>query len=243
MDTLYWSERTNVLVPAFYRFTRSTKGLGMVSILTKKRYEILNFISDFLNEHGYPPSIREIAKAVNLSSASSVHAHLKLLSDEGYIVKDPTKPRALKINLDKEGLDLKDSKAQMNELEMVRVPVVGNVAAGTGVLAEQNIEDYLSLPTSVVGRNETFGVKVRGDSMIGKAILDGDIVIAKAQKDAEIGDIVIAGINEDEATVKIYSRDRNFVVLKPANENYDPIFIEDDKANIFGKVVAVIRSL
>ncbi len=205
--------------------------------LTGKRREILEFIGDQLRERGYPPSVREIGEAVGLTSSSTVHAHLATLQRQGYIRRDPTKPRAIEIRYDP------SSGAALPGRPMRLVPLVGDVAAGTDVLAQENVEELLPVPEDFTGKGSLFMLRVRGDSMIDAGILDGDHVVVRQQPDAERGDIVVAGIPGDEATVKTYSRRGAKVVLLPANPDYDPIELDPPEVTVFGKVVTVLRRL
>ncbi len=179
--------------------------------LTGKRREILEFIDAQLRERGFPPSVREIGEAVGLTSSSTVHAHLATLQRQGYLKRDPTKPRAIEVRYDV------SSGSSAERRPARHVPLVGDVAAGTDVLANENVEELVPMPADFTGDGQLFMLRVRGDSMIDAGILDGDYVVAKQQPRAEKGDIVVAGIPGDEATVKTYSRKGNKVVLLPAN--------------------------
>ncbi len=172
----------------------------MAEALTGKRQQILEFIGDKVREDGYPPSVREIGQAVGLTSSSTVHAHLAVLQREGYLRRDPTKPRAIEVRYDP------SSKAQMAARPVRNIPLIGDVAAGTGVLAHENVEELLPLPEDFTGTGSLFMLRVRGESMIEAGILDGDFVVVRQQPDADNGDIVVAGIPDDEATVKTFSR-------------------------------------
>ena len=183
----------------------------MAEALTGKRLEILEFIGDSLREQGYPPSVREIGEAVGLTSSSTVHAHLAVLQREGYLRRDPTKPRAMEVRFDP------SSRAAMAASPVRHVPLLGDVAAGTGVLASENVEELLPLPEDFTGSGSVFMLRVRGESMIDAGIFDGDYVVVRQQPDADNGDIVVAGIPGDEATVKTFARRRGKVVLTPAN--------------------------
>jgi repressor LexA len=209
----------------------------MAEVLSGKRQEILEFIAERLREQGYPPSVREIGQAVGLTSSATVHSHLAVLQREGFLVRDPTKPRAIQVRYDP------TSKAAMAAATVRNVPLIGNVAAGTGVLAEQHVEELLPLPERFTGTGSTFMLQVRGDSMIGLGILDGDYVVVRSQPDAEIGDIVVAGIPDGEATVKTFGRRRGKVVLSPANDAYAPIELDPADVTVFGKVISVLRRL
>jgi repressor LexA len=205
--------------------------------LTGKRREILDFIAAQLRERGYPPSVREIGEAVGLTSSSTVHTHLTTLQRQGYLRRDPTKPRAIEVRYDT------NSGIAIDRRPARHVPLVGNVAAGTDVLAEQNIEELLPLPEDFTGDGPLFMLKVRGDSMIEAGILDGDYVVVRQQKEADKGDIVVAGIPGGEATVKTYGRRGTKVVLTPANSTMSPMVFAPDDVDLYGKVVTVLRRL
>jgi repressor LexA len=205
--------------------------------LTGKRREILDFIAAQLRERGYPPSVREIGEAVGLTSSSTVHTHLTTLQRQGYLRRDPTKPRAIEVRYDT------NSGVAIDRRPARHVPLVGEVAAGTDVLAEENIQELLPLPEDFTGDGQLFMLKVRGDSMIDAGILDGDYVVVRQQKEAEKGDVVVAGIPGGEATVKTYGRRGAKVVLTPANPALAPMVFASDEVDLYGKVVTVIRRL
>ena len=209
----------------------------MAEVLSDKRREILDYIGTCLRERGYPPSVREIGQAVGLASSATVHSHLAVLQKEGFLQRDPTKPRAMTVSFDPA------SGAAIAKLPTRTVPLVGTVAAGTGVLAQENVEDLYSLPEEFTGKGETFMLKVRGDSMIGNGILDGDYVVVRHQPTAEDGDIVVAGIPDEEATVKRLRRQGASVILIPANDTMAPLEFHADEVTIFGKVISVLRRL
>jgi len=209
----------------------------MADALTGKRLEILEFIGDSLRERGYPPSVREIGQAVGLTSSSTVHAHLAVLQREGYLRRDPTKPRAIEVRFDP------SSRAPVTARPVRNVPLVGDVAAGTGVLASENVEELLPLPEDFTGTGSLFMLRVRGESMIDDGILDGDFVVVRSQPEADNGDVVVAGIPGDEATVKRFSRRRGKVVLSPANAALTPMEFAPDEVAVYGKVVTVLRRL
>jgi len=209
----------------------------MAEVLSDKRREILDYIGTCLRERGYPPSVREIGQAVGLASSATVHSHLAVLQKEGFLQRDPTKPRAMTVSFDPA------SGAAIAKLPTRTVPLVGTVAAGTGVLAQENVEDLYSLPEEFTGKGETFMLKVRGDSMIGDGILDGDYVVVRHQPTAEDGDIVVAGIPDEEATVKRLRRQGASVILIPANDTMAPLEFHADEVTIFGKVISVLRRL
>src|SRR5579863_2837438 len=188
--------------------------------LTGKRLEILDFIDRTQRERGYPPSVREICEAVGLTSTSTVHAHLSTLQKQGYLRRDPTKPRAIEVRYDS------SSGAAIERRPTRHVPLVGDVAAGTDVLAQENVEELLPLPEDFTGDGQLFMLRVRGDSMIDAGILNGDYVVVRQQPEAERGDIVVAGIPGEEATVKTYSRRAGKVVLTPANPRLEPMVFD-----------------
>ncbi len=200
--------------------------------LTPRQRRILDFIAETVRTRGYPPTVREIGEAVGLTSSSSVHAQLATLERRGHLRKDPTKPRAMQLS---------DSPRAQG----VVVPLVGRIAAGEPVLAEQNVEDHLVVPMGFAGDAEHFALTVRGDSMVGAGILDGDVVIVRSGSTADDGDVVAAllpGPAEDEATVKRLKRSRGKVMLVPENDALDP-FEMDPEGQILGTVVAVLRRL
>jgi repressor LexA len=205
--------------------------------LTGKRREILDFIALQLRQRGYPPSVREIGEAVGLTSSSTVHSHLGTLQRLGYLKRDPTKPRAIEVRYDPE------SGASAERRPARHVPLVGDVAAGVNVLAHENIEELVPLPEDFTGTGSLFMLRVRGDSMIDAGILDGDFVVVHQQPEAQKGDIVVAGIPGEEATVKRFSRKGQKVVLLPANERLEPMVYDPAEVQIFGKVVTVLRRL
>jgi repressor LexA len=205
--------------------------------LSGKRREMLDFIAACLRERGYPPSVREIGEAVGLNSSATVHTHLAVLQREGFLERDPTKPRAIKVRYD-------PSSKEAVEPDRVRnVPLVGDVAAGAGVLAQERVEEVFPLPETFCGTGPAFLLRVRGDSMVDAGILDGDFVVVRNQSDAENGDVVVAGIGDEEATVKIFSRRRGKVVLTPANASMAPMTFEPDEVSLYGKVLTVLRRL
>jgi repressor LexA len=205
--------------------------------LTERQQEILDFIELQMRERGYPPSVREIGEAVGLTSPSTVHSHLASLERMGFLRRDPTKPRALEVRYDP------NSGAAMERRPVRHVPLVGDVAAGTDVLAQENVEEIYPLPADLTGEGELFMLRVRGVSMIDAGILDGDFVVAKAQATAQKGDIVVAGIPGGEGTVKTFSRRGQKVVLLPANPDLSPMEFDPDEVQIFGKVVTVLRKV
>lgn len=200
--------------------------------LTRKQQEIYDFILSFTNEHGYPPSVREIGAAVGLKSPSTVHFHMKSLEEAGVIVKAEGKTRAITLP----GVSL-GPVAEEVDPRANQVPVVGNVAAGSPILAQECIEDYLTFDTQGLS-GEHFALRVRGESMLNAGILPGDLVVVHRQQEARNGEIVVA-LFEDEATVKTYQRKNGRVWLLPENPDYEPI--DGTYAEIIGKVVAVVR--
>ena len=197
--------------------------------ITAKQEEILNYIKNEILERGFPPAVREICQAVGLKSTSSVHSHLESLEKNGYIRRDPTKPRAIEIL---------DDSFQMVRREMVNVPVVGTVAAGQPILAEQNIDSYYPIPAEFMPNEQTFILKVKGDSMVNAGILNGDSVVVKQQSTAHNGEIVVAMV-EDSATVKTFYKEDGHIRLQPENDTMDPIIVDD--CQILGKVFGVFR--
>ncbi|MDE4541763.1 transcriptional repressor LexA [Thermoanaerobacterium sp. R66] len=203
-----------------------------VSKISIKQQEIIDFIKSEIKRKGYPPSVREIGKAVGLRSTSTVHGHLSRLEKKGYIRRDPTKPRAIEV--------LSNDEKYISDV--VKLPVIGKVTAGTPILAVQNIEEYYSVPRDLITgyESESFILKVRGESMINAGILDGDYIIIRKQSYADNGDIVVA-LMEDEATVKRFYKESNHIRLQPENPSMNPIIVDD--VMILGKVVGVIRKL
>lgn len=197
--------------------------------ITAKQEEILNYIKNEILERGFPPAVREICQAVGLKSTSSVHSHLESLERNGYIRRDPTKPRAIEIL---------DDSFNLLRREMVNVPVVGTVAAGQPILAEQNIDSYYPIPAEYMPNEQTFILRVKGDSMINAGIMNGDRVVVKQQSTARNGDIVVALI-DDSATVKTFYKEDGHIRLQPENDTMEPIIVND--LQILGKVFGVFR--
>ena len=197
--------------------------------ITAKQQEILEFIKEVILSRGYPPTVREICEKVGLKSTSSVHSHLETLEKNGYIRRDPTKPRAIEIV---------DDSFQMVRTEMVSIPVVGNVAAGLPILAEQNIDSYYPVPAEHVPSGVSFALKVRGDSMINAGIMNGDLIFVNECRNAENGDIVVALV-DDSATVKRFYKEKDHIRLQPENDAMEPIIVPD--CTILGKVFGVFR--
>ncbi len=205
--------------------------------LTERQRQVLDFIDAEVRRRGYPPSVREIGEAVGLSSPSTVHAHLAALQDKGYLRRDPSKPRAMEVALE-------PSTGATAERRPVRhVPLLGDVAAGTGVLAAEHVEEVMPLPADLTGEGELFMLRVRGESMIDAGIFEDDFVVVRSQPDAENGEIVVAGIPGEEATVKTLLRKRGKVILRPANEHMDDLVFEPDEVQIYGKVVTLLRKI
>ena len=201
-------------------------GYGKISA---KQQEILDYIKEEILKRCYPPAVREICEAVNLRSTSSVHSHLETLEKNGFIRRDPTKPRAIEIC---------DDNFQMVRTEMVSLPVVGQVAAGTPILAEENIDNYFPVPAELVPQGESFVLKVKGDSMINVGIFSGDQIFVNACNTAHNGDTVVALI-DDSATVKTFYKENGHIRLQPENDTMDPIIVDD--CQILGKVFGVFR--
>ncbi|MEG1847293.1 MAG: transcriptional repressor LexA [Lachnospiraceae bacterium] len=197
--------------------------------ITNKQREILEYIKEEILKRGYPPAVREICEAVKLKSTSSVHSHLETLEKNGYIRRDPTKPRAIEIM---------DDSFQMVRHEMTSIPIVGCVAAGQPILAQENIEGYFPIPAEYVPNAETFALKVRGESMINAGIFDGDQIFVERCNTARNGDMVVALI-EDSATVKTYYKEDGHYRLQPENDTMEPIIVE--QLEILGKVFGVFR--
>ena len=199
--------------------------------ITAKQEEILEYIKETILKKGYPPAVREICEAVHLKSTSSVHSHLSTLEEKGFIRRDPTKPRTIEIL---------DDTFNFNRREMTNVPVVGAVAAGQPLLAEQNREDYFPIPVELLPNADTFMLRVKGDSMINAGILDGDQIIVEQTPSAQNGDIVVA-LLEDSATVKRFYREDGHYRLQPENDYMDPIIV--DHVDIQGKVIGLFRRM
>ncbi len=209
-------------------------------MLTARQQEIWNFLVEYVDGHGYPPTVREIGERVGLASPSTVHAHLANLERAGLLRRDPTKPRALELI----GRERREAAAPAAEerADVARLPLVGQIAAGGPLLAEQNVEEYVPLPAATKG---DFLLRVKGDSMVEAGILDGDLVIVQRTQDARNGDIVVALVGDDEfadeATVKTFYRERDRVRLQPENAALEPIYA--DFVQILGRVVGVFREL
>jgi repressor LexA len=203
--------------------------------LTDRQRQILYFVDSHTREHGYPPSVREIGKAVGLTSPSTVHSHLATLEDRDYLRRDPSKPRAIEVRLDP------STGAAVDRGSVRHVPLVGDIAAGTGVLAMENVEESVPMPSEFTGSGALFMLRVRGDSMIDAGIFNGDHVVARVQPTADPGDLVVAGIPDGEATVKHLRIDGETVVLVPSNPAFDELRYPADEVDIYGRVVTVLR--
>jgi repressor LexA len=197
--------------------------------ITVKQSEILEYIKKEILNKGYPPSVREICEAVQLKSTSSVHSHLETLEKNGYIRRDPTKPRAIEIT---------DDMFNLTRREVVNVPILGRVAAGQPILATENIENYFPIPTEFVPNQEVFMLCVKGDSMINAGIFDGDKILVRKQPDASNGDMIVA-LLDDSATVKTYYKENGHCRLQPENDTMEPIIV--DEVSILGVVFGVFR--
>lgn len=207
--------------------------MGYQKDLTRRQQQVLDYVRSEVHKKGYPPSVREIGEALGLSSSSTVHSHLAALESKGYIRRDPTKPRALEI------FDFRDGDIGFEVGAVSAVPVVGQVAAGMPILAAENIEQTLPLPTEFSG-DQTFILRVKGESMIDAGILPGDFVVVRQQQTATNGDIVVAMI-DDEATIKTYYREADRIRLQPQNSSMEPIYSTD--VTILGKAVALFRRI
>jgi repressor LexA len=206
------------------------------SNLTDRHRQILKCIDTAMRERGYPPSVREIGEAVGLSSSSTVHAHLKSLEAQGYLRRDPAKPRAIEVFFEP------TTGATIERRPVRHVPLIGDVAAGVGVLSEERVEEVFPLPEDFTGDGNLFMLRVRGDSMIEAGILTGDYVVVR-QQEVRNGDIVVAGIPGDEATIKEYRKSSNKITLIPRNQTMDPMVFDASEVNLFGKVVTVMRRM
>ena len=197
--------------------------------ITAKQQEILEYIKETILKKGYPPAVREICEAVHLKSTSSVHSHLETLEENGYIRRDPTKPRTIEIL---------DDCFNLTRREVVNVPLLGSIAAGQPLLAQENIESYFPIPAEILPNTDTFMLTVKGESMINAGIFDGDQIIVSRQSNAENGEIVVA-LLEDSATVKRFYKEEDYYRLQPENDFMDPIICKD--VQILGKVIGLLR--
>lgn len=212
------------------RFSLEVARLG--EGLTDRQQQILDYIKEQIRQKGYPPSVREIGESVGLSSSSTVHGHLARLEEKGFIRRDPTKPRAIEIM---------EGDFYLTKHRSVNVPLVGRVTAGAPILAVENLEDSFPLPYELVRNEDVFMLAVRGESMIEAGILDGDYVIVRRQSDARDGEIVVALVGDEEATVKRFFREKDHIRLQPENQYMEPIIAHD--VSILGKVVALFRRI
>lgn len=199
--------------------------------ISDKQREILEYMKTEILNKGYPPTVRDICEAVNLKSTSSVHSHLETLEKNGYIRRDPTKPRAIEII---------DDNFNLTRREVVNVPMVGRVAAGEPILAVENIESYFPIPTEFMPNSESFMLKVKGESMINAGIFDGDNLLVEKCQNAKNGDMVVALV-DDSATVKTFYKEKDYIRLQPENDSMEPIIVPD--CQILGKVFGVFRFL
>lgn len=199
--------------------------------ISDKQSEILEYIKSEILAKGYPPAVREICEAVHLKSTSSVHAHLETLEKNGYIRRDPTKPRAIEIV---------DDTSNLTRREVVNVPIVGHVAAGEPILATENINNYFPIPSEFMPNVQTFMLQVKGESMVNAGIFDGDMILVQQQQTAKNGEIVVALV-DDSATVKTFYKENGYFRLQPENDHMDPIIVHE--ASILGKVIGVFRFL
>ena len=208
--------------------------------LSKRQAAIYDYIRTYTEDHGYPPSVREIGSAVGLKSPSTVHMHLKALEELSLIRRDPKKPRTIDVTKSQDDSPKLGTVVEDLGANTISLPLVGRVAAGMPILAEQNIEENLVLPTSIVGDASSFVLRVHGDSMINAGIFNGDYIIVKEQQDAHNGEIVVALVG-DSATVKTFYKEDGHIRLQPENDAMQPIYVTDPV--ILGKVTALIRSM
>ncbi|MCI9594487.1 MAG: transcriptional repressor LexA [Lachnospiraceae bacterium] len=201
---------------------------GKISV---KQQEILQYIKDTILSKGYPPAVREICEAVHLKSTSSVHSHLETLEQNGYIRRDPTKPRTIEIL---------DDCFNLTRRELVNIPLIGAVAAGQPILAQENIENYFPVPADLLPNQEAFMLRVKGESMINAGIFNGDQIIVAQQDTAENGDIIVA-LMDDSATVKRFYKEEDHIRLQPENDTMEPIITKD--VQILGKVIGLVRMM
>lgn len=206
----------------------------MAEILTPKRRQILEFIINCQRERNFPPTIREIGEHVGLTSPATVANHIEILKKAGYIVSNPQQPRTLTVRL--------DAETPSNVQSIRQIPFVGDVAAGVGVIADETTNEIMSIPEQFAGRGESFVLQVRGESMINAGILPGDFLVVQRQSIANTGEIVVAGIPGDEATVKRYFPQGSQIVLKPENDTMEPMEFPANEVTIFGKVISVLRN-
>lgn len=224
------------LVTSTLQFSSAATEANMPDTLTTRQREILDMIISHVNERGYPPSVREIGEAIGLRSPATVKSHLDNLRDAGYLKRDLAKPRAIQVSYE-------GAAGSVEHRPVRHVPLVGDVAAGTDVLAQSNVEELVPMPEDLTGRGELFMLRVRGDSMIEAGILDGDFVVCRHQQTADDNMIVVAGIGDGETTVKTLRRRNGSVVLVPANPEFQEMVFAPDEVQIFGQVVTVMRKL
>jgi len=205
--------------------------------LTARQRQILDCIDASMRDRGYPPSVREIGETVGLGSPSTVHSHLSTLQRLGFLRRDPSKPRAIEVRFDPA------SGAAVERRPVRHIPLVGEVAAGTDVLAHENITETMPVPADLTGDGDLFMLKVRGDSMVDAGILDGDFVVVRSQPEVRDGEIVVAGIPGEEATVKTYRRSGGQITLVPSNPRLEPMVFDASEVQVFGRVVTVMRQL
>jgi repressor LexA len=205
--------------------------MDIVKDLSKRQKEIFDYINRYLKQHGYPPTVREIGKSVGLHSSSTVHAHLAKLETLGVLKRDPTKPRAIEVLVEK----------AKRAVRPTGLPLVGSVAAGEPILAEENIEEYIQVPDVIGGEDGDYILRVRGDSMVDAGILENDFVVVRPSETARDTEIVVALVGDDEATVKRYFREKDHIRLQPENKSMKPIRSRD--VRLLGKVVGVFRSV
>ena len=215
-----------------------------MAVLKEREQKILNYMKEEIKTKGYPPTVREICSALNIKSTSTAHKDIESLVKQGYLVKDPSKPRALMV-VDPEG-DADNTKSNSNinmqeREDIIDIPVIGRVAAGTPILAEQNIEDTFPIPARYAGSGTNYMLRVRGESMIEAGIMDGDLILVQQADNANNGEIVVAMIDgfESEATVKTFYKEKEYIRLQPENSSMSPIIVKDVK--ILGKVKGVFR--
>jgi len=206
----------------------------MAEILTPKRRQILEFIINCQRERNFPPTIREIGEHVGLASPATVANHIEILKKAGYIVSNPQQPRTLTVRL--------DAEAPSNVQSIRQIPFVGDVAAGVGVIADETTNEVMSIPEQFAGRGESFVLQVRGESMINAGILPGDFLVVQRQATANTGEIVVAGIPGDEATVKRYFPQGSQIILKSENDSMEPMEFQAQDVTVFGKVISVLRN-
>ncbi|WP_096199535.1 transcriptional repressor LexA [Bacillus sp. FJAT-45350] len=207
-----------------------------MSKLSKRQQEILDYIKTEVRSKGYPPSVREIGEAVGLASSSTVHGHLSRLEKKGLIRRDPTKPRAIEV------LSSEEDYSKIAESKTAYVPVIGKVTAGNPITAIENVEEYIPLPERYVSNEENvFILVIDGESMIEAGIFDGDMVIVRQQQTANNGDIIVAMTEEDEATVKRFFKEKDYIRLQPENSTMEPIILKN--CSVLGKVIGVFRTI